>query len=329
VLEAKERFTAELISERINHWLSIVGPELDKYSFNYSYFIDQIEYCRNFIFKSHSYLSERFKRSCELSLQLISADNIRQIFASKAKDEDITKSLKHIEEGYYVFKSFFKRCSVKQYRKFSNFLRFELTSNHLPDLKIKKALEHLGEFEHKAGQVLDRYTETEAVMMNCHADVDYFLKHSKPLMQGQTKISGLHPYQERINRLMEVLLHDNRSVSEWKSMDVRQKIITSFDMDEQLYSRNQLIYDIRKLRAHGLVEKLPKSNRYRLTAYGIKVALAFTLVRKRIYGPLHFSLFEDQPDKSIDMDNILERKYRRLDEQLNEIQDYLSGKQAA
>ena len=329
VLEAKEQFTAELISERINHWLDIIGPKLEKYPLNYSYFIDQIEYCRNFIFKSHSYLSERFKRSCELSLQLISTDNIRQIFAAKAKDEKISKSLKHIEQGYYVFKSFFKRCSVKQYRKFTNFLRFELTCNHLPDLKIKKALEHLPEFEQKAGQVLDRYTETEAVMMNCHADMDYFAKHSRPVMQGQTKISGLHPYQVRINRLMEVLLHDNRSVSEWKSMDIRQKIISSFDIDEELYSRNQIIYDIRKLRAHGLVEKLPKSNRYRLTAYGLKVALAFTLMRKRIYGPLHHSLFEGQPEHNIATDSILERMYRRLDDHINEIQDFLSGRQAA
>lgn len=329
VLEAKEQFTAELISERINHWLDIIGPKLEKYPMNYSYFIDQIEYCRNFIFKSHSYLSERFKRSCELSLQLISADNIRQIFAAKAKDEKISKSLKHIEQGYYVFKSFFKRCSVKQYRKFTNFLRFELTCNHLPDLKIKKALEHLPEFEQKAEQVLDRYTETEALMMNCHADVDYFVKHSKPVMQGQTKISGLHPYQVRINRLMEVLLHDNRSVSEWKSMDIRQKIIIGFDLDEEMYSRNQIIYDIRKLRAHGLVEKLPKSNRYRLTAYGIKVALAFTIMRKRIYGPLHHSLFESQPEHNITTDSILERMYRRLDDHINEIQDFLSGRQVA
>jgi hypothetical protein len=164
-------------------------------------------------------------------------------------------------------------------------------------------------------------------MMNCYADVDYFLKHSKPLMQGQTKISVLHVYQERINRMLEARLHDNRSVSEWKSMQVRQKIINSFDLSEQEYSHNQLIYDLRKLRSYGLVERKNKSNCYRLTGYGVKVALAFTLMRKRIYSPLHFSFFEDQPDKSIDTDNILERKYRRLDEQVNEIQEYLSGGQ--
>jgi hypothetical protein len=329
LFDAKVQFTADLIRERINYWLDVVGPELEKYPLHYSYFIDQIEYARNFIFKSHHYLSELFKRSCELSMQLITTDTLRQIFASKAKDEDISKKLNHIEQGFYVFKSYFKRCSVKQYRKFSNFLRFELTCNNLPDMKLKKSLDQLPEFEKKAEAVLDRYSETEAVMMNCHAEVDYFLKHSAPLMVGQTKISGLHVYQVRINRLMEVLLHDNRSITQWKSMDIRQKIIDNFSVPDTQYSRNQVIYDIRKLRVHGLVEKLPQSNRYRLTAYGIKVALAFTLMRKKIYGPLHHSLFEDQPDKSIDTGSKLERLYRRLDEQINEIQEYLSGREAA
>jgi len=148
-------------------------------------------------------------------------------------------------------------------------------------------------------------------------------------MVGQTKIAGLHVYQERINRMMEVLLHDNRSIGQWKSMDVRQKIMDSFEVQEKEYSRNQVIYDIRKLRAHGLMEELKRTNRYRLTSYGVKMAFAFTLMRKRIYGPLHCSLFEQQPDAAITSGSNLKRMYRRLDNDINEIQKYLAGRHAA
>jgi hypothetical protein len=201
---------------------------------------------------------------------------------------------------------------------------------------MKKALEQLPAFQEKATSVLDRYSETEAEMMNCHADVDYFKKHSHPVMVGATKIAGLQVYHERTHRLLEILLHDNRGISEWKSMDVRQKIISGFNVGEGEYSRNQVIYDIRKLRAHGLVEKLPRRNSYRLTSYGVKVALAFILMRKRMYGPLHYSLFENRVDQSVGSacpaiggGSKLERLYRRLDTDLEEIQDYLGGKQAA
>lgn len=336
LLEAKEAFTPQLIRERIDYWLAEIGPTLEKYPIRYDYFIDQIEYCRNFIFKSHSYLNELFKRSCELGLQLISSDNVRQIFAGKAREEEISKGLTRIEEGYYVFKAWFKRSSVKKYRKYSNFLRYELTCNNLPDLKMKKALDHLPAFQEKATSVLDRYSETEAEMMNCHADVDYFKKHASPVMVGRTKISGLQVYHERVHRLLETLLHDNRGISEWKSMDVRQKIISDFSVKEEDYSRNQVIYDIRKLRAHGVVEKLHRRNCYRLTSYGVKLALAFILMRKRFYGPFHYSLFENKIDQSVGSacpaiggGSKLERLYRRLDRDLEDIQDYLTGKQAA
>lgn len=93
----------------------------------------------------------------------------------------------------------------------------------------------------------------------------------------------------------------------------------SFDLSDQNYNRNQVIYDIRKLRAHGLVEKINRTNTYRLTGYGVKVALAFTLMRKQIYGPLHYSLFEHQPDAGMDNGSKLERMYRRLDSDINEI----------
>jgi hypothetical protein len=325
LLEAKAHFTEELIGERIDYWLEVIGPNLEKHPMRYDYFIDQIEYCRNFIFKSHSYLSDLFRRSCELSLQFVSTDNIRQIFGSKGKDEQISKSYTRNENGYHVFKSWFKRSSIKQYQKFSNFLRYELTCNNLPDIKIKKSLQHLPQVKQKAEEVLDRYCETETAMMNCHAAVDYFQKHSRPIMVGQTKISAIHVYQERMNRLLEMLLHDNRSIGEWKSMAVRRKILVDFHISEQDYSRNQVIYDIRKLRAHGIVEKIGKYNRYRLTSYGVKVALAFTLMRIKIYGPLHHSLFETQPDDSIPTGSKLERLYRQLDADINEIQAYLAG----
>lgn len=329
LLEAKENFTPELIRERINYWLDIIGPKLEKYPLSYDYFIDQIELARNFVFKSNFFIRELFNRSCELSLQMISIDKVRQIFQSKAKTGEISTSINRLEEGYYVFKAYFKRCSIKQYRKFSNFLRFEVTCNHLPDIKIKKALEHLPLVEEKAESILDRYAQSEALMLNVHTDVDYFTKHSKPLMMGKTKIPSIHLYQKRINRILEILLHDNRSLGEWKSMQLRDMIIKTFSIRETHYSRNQIIYDLRKLRAHGVVEKLPRTNRYRLTEYGLKLALAFTVMRKKIYGPMHYSLFHYQVDHTMTTNSKIERLYRRLDDSIAEIQDYLSGKSAA
>ena len=52
------------------------------------------------------------------------------------------------------------------------------------------------------------------------------------------------------------------------------------------YSLASLRYDLSKLRAKGLVEKLPHSRRYRLLPAGYSICLLFLKLFERVYAPL-------------------------------------------
>ena len=52
------------------------------------------------------------------------------------------------------------------------------------------------------------------------------------------------------------------------------------------YSANQMSYDLRRLRLHGLIARLDGSHTYTLTDQGIRVALFYTKVRDRLLRPL-------------------------------------------
>lgn len=54
----------------------------------------------------------------------------------------------------------------------------------------------------------------------------------------------------------------------------------------QPYNRNQMSYDLARLRRYGLLERLPHSNTYVLTAEGQRVAIFYTKVRDRLLRPL-------------------------------------------
>jgi predicted MarR family transcription regulator len=58
------------------------------------------------------------------------------------------------------------------------------------------------------------------------------------------------------------------------------------------YSTNQMGYDLRPLRLHGLIERLPHTNTYTVTADGIRVAVFFTKLHRRLLEPL---LAADRP----------------------------------
>jgi hypothetical protein len=57
-------------------------------------------------------------------------------------------------------------------------------------------------------------------------------------------------------------------------------------MAAEQYSLAALRYDLGKLRAKHLVDKLPKSRRYRLTPEGYSICVLFLKLFERIYGPL-------------------------------------------
>ncbi len=52
------------------------------------------------------------------------------------------------------------------------------------------------------------------------------------------------------------------------------------------YSTNQMTYDLRRLRLHGLIERIPRTNTYTLTPEGVRVAVFYTKLDRRLLHPL-------------------------------------------
>jgi hypothetical protein len=52
------------------------------------------------------------------------------------------------------------------------------------------------------------------------------------------------------------------------------------------YTPGQMTYDLRRLRLGGLIRRLPHTNRYTLTADGIRIAVFYTKIYNRLLVPL-------------------------------------------
>jgi repressor of nif and glnA expression len=77
----------------------------------------------------------------------------------------------------------------------------------------------------------------------------------------------------RVIRLFEVLLHGGPHVGGWTAKQIHQAVLTTFHLSERAYGLNQLRYDLRKLKGHGLIERDGSRYAYRLTTKGVQVAL--------------------------------------------------------
>jgi hypothetical protein len=93
-----------------------------------------------------------------------------------------------------------------------------------------------------------------------------------------------------------------------------------------------LRYDLAKLRAKGLVLKVPKTQTYRLTAQGFRICVLFLKLFQRIYGPLAAAVVKPLADAALLPDDrrcALDQLYAAVDRALDRLVDHLGLSHAA
>ena len=89
-------------------------------------------------------------------------------------------------------------------------------------------------------------------------------------------------------------------------------------LTESDYRPGQLRYDLAKLRAKGLVERLGRTRRYRLTPLGLRVGILLVKLRMRLLGPLA-SLAADPVRRPTRTANAVEAAFRQVNDGLDRL----------
>jgi hypothetical protein len=330
---AADRLSPGIIRKQLDYWTLILGPKFSKkergrMNLSRFYAIAQIEYCRNFIFKRHSPIHKIFERSCEIGLWRLTANRISEIFGvrlNKRLHGKLATIIDQIEHGHHVFRAYWKNAFLKQYEKFSRFLRNELCSNNLRDFGLKKGLDHLDAVRKTFQTITDRFAGFQAQCLNVHVDFPLLQRLALPVTADSVRYPGIKIHDLRIIRLLEVLLHGGNTVGGWTAKQIHSAVLTTFQLAPKDYGLNQLRYDLRKLKGHALLQRDGRRYAYRLTSKGVQVALLFLFFHKRLCGPLANSRFHHQPDSANRPNSKLEAAYHKADRAIEKIVDLLAA----
>src|SRR3954467_12615813 len=121
------------------------------------------------------------------------------------------------------------------------------------------------------------------------------------------------------------LLHGGNSVGGSTAKQIHQAVLTSFQLSPNTYGLNQLRYDLRKLKGHGLLQRDGSRYAYRLTTKGVHVALLFLFFHQRLCGPLANSRFHHRPNPAQRPNSKLEAAYYKADNAIQDIVDLLAA----
>ena len=105
-------------------------------------------------------------------------------------------------------------------------------------------------------------------------------------MLGTRRVPGIKLHDDRVIRLLETLLYTGGLLGNWTTRELHARVLARHRLGEKDYTLGQLRYDLSKLRAHRLAERVGTSRRYRLTADGVRLGALLVKIRTRLLGPI-------------------------------------------
>jgi DNA-binding HxlR family transcriptional regulator len=196
-------------------------------------------------------------------------------FRTRVITQDVTPSL----NVYY------RNTRIKQYHKENRALRTETTINNTYDFGIGKRLCNLPKLREIGFAANRRLLEVEHLSHDCMLAEDTFQAINSPVADGRQRASGLRFADPRVQSLWHGIILFRLLPNGFRSADLRKHLALLTGRSPDLLSQGAITYQLRRLRLHGIIERLPHSFCYRVTQSGFRAALFFTRLYNRLLRP--------------------------------------------
>lgn len=301
-------------------------------------FFAQVEYCDNLIFQRRAALDALGERLLDANRTIGQPDKITTIFGRKVTRQYRGKLQTVIEDldlPNPVIRSHYRAGFIKQYVRDHLNLRTEPATNNVADYGIGKAVENLPQLREKMATITDNYLNVQQDILETFVDRGQLRKlaESTVLPNGK-RIPGLKIDHPRQLALMQSLVRFAQIAagSTFTTQEIYPHTLAALGVSAADYALASFRYDLSKLRAKHLVEKVPRSRRYHLTSSGYSICLVFLKLFERIYAPLTAGLLQPlSGDSKLQRQkrSLLDRLYQRVADDLEQLLNAVGLKVAA
>jgi hypothetical protein len=328
----------------VQHWLRELVPFYASSDPNrisdcvYRLFGSQVEYCTNLVFSRRAALDRMVERLLDLNRCIGRPDKLSTVFGRR-----ITKSYRgglktqiadhHL--GNPVIRSEYKDSSIKQYVRDHRLLRTEVTSYNTTDLGVGKSINNLPQLRRVMNAINERYLTIQQDVLETYVDRGQLARLREPTITASgRRTPGLKLDDPRLLAVMQALTcfaHVARG-GRFRTRDLHQRTAETLGLTTDTYRLAQLRYDLAKLRAKGLVVKVPKTQTYRLSPQGLRICILFLKLAHRVYAPFAAAVLKPvSHDAALSRERRaqLDQLYAGVDHALDALLDHLGFRRAA
>ena len=179
----------------------------------------------------------------------------------------------------------FKHSRVKQYHKEGRALRTETTINDTRDFGIGRRLQNLPALREVGFSANRRLLGVQRISHDPTVGDATFAAVTRPCLTDGQLAAALRFGDPRVHALLSAILVFRLLPDGFANRDLRAHLAPLLGLSVDDLSPGQMTYDLRRLRLHGLIERIPRTHRYRVTDAGLAAALFLTRAYTRLLRP--------------------------------------------
>lgn len=306
--ELADSYDSKKLCRQLDYFAGKLNPYLgtimETFHRGYHWCMDQCEYATDVMFKSRKVLEDIYPSLVEHAFYDFKCSDVFSFLGRKLDlkfQGEVVSDYRKRREGWRI-KHRMKSNSIKMYDKF-NVLRVEMTINDPKEFKVYRNVHHRDGTRSmrwcpmgKSISNLYRYSEiskaANARYLSALANIipkDALGKEIQGVCASKQfkgrHYSGFNVWKKDTFILFEELSNASYLIRGFTNKDIRRAIYP-YGQSETKTNKNRITRLFAKLRAHGLIKKVPHSLRYHLTEKGRRVFSGIIQTQKRIYPSL-------------------------------------------
>src|SRR3954451_6883845 len=208
----------------------------------------------------------------------------------------------------------YKNTRLKQYHKEGRALRTETTISNTRDFSIGNRLKNLPALRQIGFRANRHLLDVQKISHDCSIGEDAFHQVVQPIEVAGQRASALRFGDHRVQALFAVLAVFSLQLRGFTNAERRVLLAQMLGLDPATYPAGRMTYDLRRLRLHGIIERIPCSHRYRLTDDGLRIALFFSRTYTRLLRPTLAEIMPQAPRTTTRIRTAFDRLHSAIDE---------------
>jgi hypothetical protein len=266
--------------------------EQEQTDFHYGYSVYQQEYSRNLLFARGRVLDRVFAGVIERTRAPLDIKTVRTIFGRRQRPSRRCPSPRCelvVERPVYdltVFKIHFKRLTVKIYSKGERVLRIEVVAHNTRDLHSPRGIANFSRITAELKGILERFLSVLNAVDVSFIDGGTLESWPEPAQVNGRRVPGLNANQPRVRAAMQAAITLSTQLHGFSAAEHAAHVRQIHAGVAKRYQSRQASYDLKKLRAKGLVRKIANSRRYECTTQGLREMTGYLTLRDKVLLPL-------------------------------------------